>query len=251
MKFPGRLGYRPVTHTIGLLTLLAIYHLGGKANTARALDYLGRILKPAFEDEDMVPEIRNGVRVNAQRWHHDIHARLSNPVNGLRYTGYVLPVSESARGVWALSDKGRHRIQTLLKAGHDPESHITLNELSESLDLPFLKGETSPPPMPEQLDIAPSRRGRPPRQSVPEYNSESRQSQILAEEIARIREFLNGNGALRPDDQTLCDWVWFCYKFEMYAEGTTLFPLIHSESVDRWLYERTKKLAEICALRKE
>lgn len=247
MKIPGRLGYRPVTHVIGLLILLVIHHHGGKAETARVMDELAHILKPTFEDEDIKPGGKSGIRGTSPMRLHRFHANIKI----LRDGNNLLPVNQSGRGVFALSEHGTKRVQTLLSAGRDPESHIPLNELTENINIPFLRGQAILPAPPEESILTPSRRGRTPRESVPEYGSESRQSQILAEEITRIREFLNGNGALRPDDQTLCDWVWFCYKFEMYAEGTTLFPLIHSESVDRWLYDRTKKLAEICALRKE
>ena len=251
MKFSGRLASRNQTDIRGLSILLALYHLGGSAPAGRVLEHLEHVLAPALETRDKEPEVPDGKKISDHRWHHLIHGTLSHPQTGLRTNGYMLPARQSGFGIWSLSEKGHRRIQTLLKDGRDPETPITLRELVDNLNLQFINGQDMAPPLPEQLDGVPSRRGRPPRQSVPEYNSESRQSQVLAEEIARIRDFLNGSGALRPDDQTLCDWVWFCYRFEMYAEGTTLFPLIHSESVDRWLYDRTKKLAEICALRKE
>jgi len=245
-RFPGSLGNRRETQVVGLLILLIIHHRGGKTDTARLLDELKEILKPFFEAEDLDPASRHDVRAMSilrkkrSQW----------VIEELRRDNYLLSVEKGGRGILVLSDDGTKRVKTLLSAGRDPESHIPLNELTENINIPFLRGQAILPVPPEESVLTPSRRGRTPRETVPEYGSDSRQCQILAEEIAHIRDFLNGNGALRPDDQTLCDWIWFCYKFELFIEGTTLFRLIHPESVEHWLYEHTRKLAEVCNLRK-
>lgn len=70
----------------------------------------------------------------------------------------------------------------------------------------------------------------------------------LDAEIARVRAFLRGRGD-RPSDERLCDWVHFCYTFELYAEGRDLFGLVDPASVNPWYYERTRRLAAICAMR--
>lgn len=78
----------------------------------------------------------------------------------------------------------------------------------------------------------------------------SQQQIILFErQVAEIRGFLNGVSLRRPSDEQLCDWVHFCYSFEMYSEGSELFALVSSGDVNPWYLERTRKLARICAVK--
>jgi len=71
---------------------------------------------------------------------------------------------------------------------------------------------------------------------------------ILDREIAAIRNFLNGRSA-RPSDERLCDWVNFCYEFELFREGRDLFRLVDPSQVNTWYYERTRRLAKVCAMK--
>jgi len=248
MKFTGRLGYRGRVQmpVLQLLILLVLEHQEGQSPVELVLQVVHLALEPALEPDDLEPEYGSGYRMYPHKYQHRVHAACSS----LRRDGYIPSSAHSERGVWQLTRKGENRAQTLLDKGRDPETQITLAELEENLDLSFLDGRVISIPAHETTASAPIRRARLRRKNISEPNSESRQGQILAEEIAHIREFLNGNGIFRPDDQTLCDWVWFCYKFELYAEGATFFSLIHFESVDRWLYEHTKRLAEVCDLRR-
>jgi len=74
-------------------------------------------------------------------------------------------------------------------------------------------------------------------------------SKVLAREIADIQTYLVGHSSKQPSAEKLCDWVYFCYTFEMYPEGRDLFALIDPDEVHSWYYERTKKLARLCELR--
>ena len=81
------------------------------------------------------------------------------------------------------------------------------------------------------------------------YKSGSRsQIAILDSQIADIRGFLNGRAG-RPSDERLCDWVNFCYEFGLYREGRDLFRLIDPSQVNDWYYERTRRLARVCAMK--
>ena len=73
---------------------------------------------------------------------------------------------------------------------------------------------------------------------------------ILTQTVRDIRAYLNGDQALFPSDDKLCDWIQFCYTFELFAEATDLFKLVRPDAVHPWLYERTQKLARACGLRK-
>ncbi len=80
-------------------------------------------------------------------------------------------------------------------------------------------------------------------------DNEARRLDILEAQIAEIRAFLAGRTDNRPSDEKLCDWIHFCYTFEMYAEARDLFALIDPTQVNAWYLERTRKLAKICAMR--
>lgn len=72
---------------------------------------------------------------------------------------------------------------------------------------------------------------------------------ILDQEVETIRVYLQGRSSLQLSDEKLCDWINFCYTFEMYQEGRDLFSLINTSDVNPWYYERTRKLARLCELR--
>lgn len=71
---------------------------------------------------------------------------------------------------------------------------------------------------------------------------------ILDRQLAQVRSFLQGRAA-RPSDEVLCDWVQFCYTFELFAEGQELFNLVIPSAVNDWLYGRTRRLAAVCRMR--
>lgn len=71
---------------------------------------------------------------------------------------------------------------------------------------------------------------------------------ILDSQVASVRSFLNGRSD-RPSDERLCDWVNFCYEFGLFREGRDLFRLIDPTQVNDWYYERTKRLAKVCAMK--
>lgn len=72
---------------------------------------------------------------------------------------------------------------------------------------------------------------------------------IVDREVYIIHDYLQGRSALQPDDEKLCDWVNFCYNFELFVEAIEIFSLVYPDGVHPWYYERTKKLARLCALR--
>jgi hypothetical protein len=79
-------------------------------------------------------------------------------------------------------------------------------------------------------------------------STDSQAHVILDQTIGQIRRFLRGNST-RPSDEVLCDWVQFCYTFELYVEGHKLFALIDPAALDAWPYQRAKKLAQVCRMR--
>ena len=71
---------------------------------------------------------------------------------------------------------------------------------------------------------------------------------ILDQQLAMIRAFLQGRSS-RPNDEVLCDWLAFCYTFELFAEAYELYQLIDPAAVNAWLYQRTKRIATVCRTR--
>jgi len=71
---------------------------------------------------------------------------------------------------------------------------------------------------------------------------------IIDTHTATIRDFLKGR-ADRPSDERLCDWIHLCYELELYREGRDLFALVDPSQVNPWYYERTRRLAKVCAMK--
>ena len=84
------------------------------------------------------------------------------------------------------------------------------------------------------------------RQKIDETTS---MQSVLARQVEAIRAYLQGNSVLQPEDEKLCDWVNFCYTFELYVEGVEIFALVNPQAIHPWFYDRTKKIARLCALR--
>jgi hypothetical protein len=90
------------------------------------------------------------------------------------------------------------------------------------------------------------------RQGVPNVPKEEKTNgyyAMLDREITTIRAFLQGRSDHRPSDEKLCDWVQFCYLFELFTKGRDLFALVSPDAINPWYLERTKKVARICALK--
>lgn len=91
-----------------------------------------------------------------------------------------------------------------------------------------------------------SRRKRAPK----ETQTSGLVSDILEREISAIRAYLAGQSDQQPSDEKLCDWIHFCYTFELYSEGKDLFSLVSPDSVYPWYYDKTKRIAKICEIRR-
>jgi hypothetical protein len=89
---------------------------------------------------------------------------------------------------------------------------------------------------------------RPPQGPESVWNASRGPVAIYDTQITAIRDFLNGRAG-RPSDEVLCDWVHFCYNFELYREGRDLFGLIDPSQVNDWYYDRAKRLAKVCAMK--
>lgn len=100
--------------------------------------------------------------------------------------------------------------------------------LQQAFDAPTHKREKKPRALPGK--------------TIPAY-------QILDREVEQVRSFLEGRSDYRPTDEKICDWIQFCYLFELNAEGRDLFKLLAHDDVNPWYLERTRKFAKICELR--
>lgn len=89
-------------------------------------------------------------------------------------------------------------------------------------------------------------RGRSPVAAADQDNQEAHA--ILDRQISHIRDYLRGR-IVRPSEEVLCEWVYFCYTFELFKEAVELFNLINREGVDSWPYERAKRIAKVCRIR--
>jgi DNA-binding PadR family transcriptional regulator len=73
----------------------------------------------------------------------------------------------------------------------------------------------------------------------------------IRKEIQEIRSFISGEAASEPSPEKLCFWVWFCYQFGLFWEGSIVFRRINTLSVPPPLYQIIKKMGIICENRRE
>lgn len=91
----------------------------------------------------------------------------------------------------------------------------------------------------------------PSRRRSTTYSGDNKEAHaLLDQEINHIHEYLNGRSN-RPSDELLCEWVHFCYKFQLFREGVQLFELIDPSAVEAWPYDRAKRLAKVCRIRSD
>jgi|GEM_PF-2242296 len=139
-------------------------------------------------------------------------------------------IESPAKGIWRLSDQGHEWLMA-----HPTATHLSGNKNSVTLQ------GSSRSASKKQRDLS--------RISADLQLLGQAKITILHREIDNIRSYLDGRSSIQPSDEKLCDWVQFCYIFEMYNEGNQLFLLVSSNEVHPWYYERTKKLARLCAMR--
>ncbi len=138
-------------------------------------------------------------------------------------------IDNPERGIWRLTENGH---QWLLD--HPDASHFSGGALERS----------------NKVSISSSSKKIGSHFSEKVKNSSDHpKSKLLVREIANIQSYLDGHSSMQPSDEKICDWVYFCYTFELYSEGRDLFALISRNEVNPWYYERTKKLAKLCEIK--
>jgi len=73
----------------------------------------------------------------------------------------------------------------------------------------------------------------------------------IKNEIQEIRSYINRETTSEPSPEKLCFWVWFCYQFGLFWEGSIVFRRINTLSVPPPLYQIIKKMGIICENRRE
>lgn len=174
----------------------------------------------------------------------DDRPRWEKHVQWCRYNLNQSGDMDGEHGIWHITSQGRERLS------RQPNSKEFSARRSESPSKP-----TSAPSRAKTAHVAAQTQasrptptpGRPASDSV-SGTPTSDQYVILDTQIKAIREFLRGRVS-RPKDDKLCDWVHFCYIFELYREAYALFQLIEPTQVNAWYYDRTKRLAVICQMK--
>lgn len=69
---------------------------------------------------------------------------------------------------------------------------------------------------------------------------------IIKTTIKEIKAFLTEDSQIAPTPEKICQWVDYCYLFEMHEEGARLFSKVPQNSIPEELYRRTKKIADAC-----
>jgi hypothetical protein len=73
---------------------------------------------------------------------------------------------------------------------------------------------------------------------------------LVQGEISDIRSFLLGINVSDITPQKLCFWVWFCYRFGLFLEGSLIFRKIDSAQISEEQYGLIKKMALVCENRR-
>lgn len=228
------------------LALLQLLYKEGELSTRIALQRFEESYRDRIPD-DMYSMVGNEVKwSNRVRWDRLSLARLNLMGN-------------DRRGVWYITVKGR----SFLENHHED----VLSELQRLLSSDAVRAKEERQKRAKNISstskISPDadqrkNAGSPKKSKRNQPNTyESRAPNLrelnahrkLDQEIQTIRDYLNGASNLQPSNELLCDWVNFCYLFEFYTEGASLYPLISVEDVDLWYFERTRKLARLCSLK--
>jgi len=134
-------------------------------------------------------------------------------------------MNDYTSGAWAITEAGRRWLREHPDGGQEQLHQILQQRLQEKRQQTTRSAST-----------------------LSSSSADSQAHVILNQTISQIRRFLRGNSA-RPSDEVLCDWVQFCYTFELYTDGHKIFTLIDAAAVDAWPYQRAKKLAQVCRMR--
>lgn len=136
-----------------------------------------------------------------------------------------------SHGVWGITSAGREWL-----ASHEDATHLDARPPNASRTV--AENRASP------LKDASS----PVQIQAPERSVYFSAHAIADAQIDAIWNFLHGSAA-RPSDERLCDWVHFCYEFQLYHEGRDIFALVNSERVNSWYYDRARRLAKVCTMK--
>ena len=139
-----------------------------------------------------------------------------------------------ARGIWRVTNKGHEWLANNPNATHIPRLPVNVSQQKIVRVAP-----ASIPSIAKETTL---------RRQTRSQENHIYQQQLLFQKIQEVENFLDGRTASRPSDVQLCDWVNFCYAFEMYAQGAELFRLVARENVNEWYFERTRKLAKVCEM---
>lgn len=85
-------------------------------------------------------------------------------------------------------------------------------------------------------------------------NAEVPEKELVAavrQEIQEIKSFIRGEAGSEPSQEKLCFWVWFCYQFGLFWEGSLVFKKIDTFNVAPPLYQIIKKMGIVCENRRE
>lgn len=227
-------------YTLALLQLLSEV---GPVKTRTALEafekkYRGRI------PEEMYEMVGNEIKwSNRVRWERLNLARLGLMGNDIK-------------GIWYITEKGCQFLENhpndalpVLQNLISQDSNRMKDKRNQKEKTPRRQNTKTTIGHPTISSAIPRAGGRK-QQSVtplPKFSTELKNAhQKLEQEIRTIQEYLRGVSSYQPSDEVLCDWVHFCYNFELYAEGVDLFTFIDGSKVNSWYFGRTKKIAKVC-----
>lgn len=226
--------------------LETLVELGGSASPQQVYDVLQKKMKLLPGDWKTRPDGRTIIWQNNVAW---LRNTLANSEE----------IDRSERGTWAITDKGKKRYEKerhlYKQSDFKPVKPRSLIRRIKSLNLPHPSSTT-----PEFLQKWATELGlnvfeiglEGTRERYAKYYAkkiefpDQHYLNIIKKLVSEIRSFLNGTLTLAPSEERICQWIDYCYLFEIYWEGAELFRRISPDAVSEDLYRRTKKIAEAC-----
>ncbi len=226
--------------------LETLIELGGSATPQQVYEYLQKKVKLLPGDWKTRPDGRTII------WKHNVAwVRWRLVQKG--------EIDRSQRGIWKITEKGKRRYEEE-KHSYSPSNFKPIRirpspKRIKALNLPhpskaapeFLqKWATEQGLNLFELDLEGTRK------KYAEYYAKKTELpdrhylKIIKRLVVEIKSFLNGTSASVPSEEKICQWIDYCYLFEMYWEGAELFHRVSPDAVSEDLYRRTKKIAEAC-----
>lgn len=221
-------------------------------NGQGTVDEVCRLFEEKYKDH-IPPEHYKNLNGKEPEWRN--HVRWSRSY--LRDRGFL---DGSKRGIWQVTEAGRRwaaenldedRLPPQPQQGKSisqvPKRRSKVTQTPPGITLEMLEQTRQSMPI-EQFRqvwgaIYDQLQAEERAKSITEIN-QSELGRRAKRRLDEIHAFLNGRTNTPPRSDIICDWIHFCYEFELHREAASLLKYVREDEVDSGYYRRAKKWAE-------